>query len=163
MTALLVHPSRGKGDGQLNAGRSLLEPVPLDSAVAQLLTADERLHLQRRHGDAARFWGTYRHNLKKYERVTEGDPVLFTGGGGIWATARIGFQFRNKRFAEELWHSHPEKGVYEYVYSVTDYARADIAYAAINAELGLKPTNHFQAMASYEGAKAETVIAALGL
>lgn len=163
MSALLIHPSQGKGDGKLNAGRSLLKPVRLDSPVADMLTADERTQLQRRHGAEARFWGTYRHNLKKYERVTEGDPVLFTGGGGVWAVARIGFQFQNRRFAAALWHNHPEKGVYEYVYSVSAFAAVNIDYATVNEALGLKPSNHFQGMASYQGRRADAVIAALGL
>lgn len=163
MSALLVHPSRGKKDGQLNAGISLLRPVRLDAAAAHLLTSDESLELRKRHGDSARFWGTYRHNLKKYQRVTEGDPVLFTGGGGIWAVGRIGFQFKNRQFAQALWHSHPEKGVYEYVYSVVDYRPVNVDYEVVNAALGHKPSNHFQAMASYVDAKADAVIEALRL
>lgn len=118
MSALLIHPSLGKRDGQINARKSLLAALSLSSAAARYLTDDERKHLQRRHGDEARFWGTYRHNLAKYARVAEGDPVLFTGGGGIWATGKIGFQFQNRDFAQQIWKSHPEKGVYEYVYSV---------------------------------------------
>ena len=163
MSAILIHPSRGKGDGQLNVGRSLLTPVRLDSPVADCLAADERMHLERRHGDEARFWGTYHHNLKKYSLVSEVDPVLFTGGGGVWAVARIGYQFRNRQFAEALWHSHPEKGVYEYVYSVTDFAAVDVEYAVVNKALDLNPKNHFQGMASYEGDRADAVIAALRL
>ncbi len=163
MPALLVHPSLGKHDGQINAARSLLRAVALSSPAARHLTDDERRHLERRYGDEARFWGTYRNNLTKYSRVTEGDPVLFTGGGRIWATGRIGFQFQNRGFAQQIWTSHPEKGVFEYVYSVTALELVSIDYAVVNAALDLKPSNHFQAMASYEGAKAAAVIEALGL
>lgn len=163
MSALLIHPSLGKRDGQINARKSLLNAVSLGSASARYLTDDELKHLQRRHGDEARFWGTYHHNLTKYSRVAEGDPVLFTGGGGIWAIGRIGFQFQNRDFAQQIWKSHPEKGVYEHVYSVTDFELVSIDYAVVNAALGLKPSNHFQGMASYDGAKAEAVIEALGL
>lgn len=165
MTALLVHPSQGKGDGRLNAGRSLLRPVEWKARreLFDVLAPDERMQLERRHGESSRFWGTYRHNLTKYRRVSEDDLVLFTGGGGIWATGRIGVQFKNARFAAALWHNHPEKGVYEYVYSVTDYAPVNIPYAVVNEALGLKPSNHFQSMASYEGKQADAVYAALGL
>ncbi|WP_456788339.1 hypothetical protein [Cellulomonas sp. P5_C5] len=165
MAAVLVHPSQGKGDGQLNAGLSLLKPVLWQSRqdLYDALAPDERIQIERRHGDQARFWGTYRHNLKKYQRVTEGDLVLFTGGGGIWATGTIGFQFKNARFAAALWHSHPEKGIYEYAYSVDDYALVHIPYALVNEALGLKPSNHFQAMASYEGKQADAVYAALSI
>lgn len=115
MPALPIHPSLGKRDGQINAAGSLLRTVALRSTAARPLTADDRWHLERRYGDDARFWGTYRHNLKKYSRLTAAFELV------------------------------------------------SIDYAVVNAALGLKPNNHFQAMASYEGARAEAVIESLGL
>lgn len=163
MTNVLVHPSRGAKDGRENLKRSLAQPVDIHSpAFDAVLSVQEKAELLRRHPDGkVRFWGTYDRNRGKIERVHEGDAVLFTGQGGVWAVGAVGFRFENDAFARALWLTHPEKGAYQHVYSLTRFEEVQIPYSVVNGALGLKPKNHFQAMAVYAGNKAELVIETL--
>ncbi|GIG29794.1 hypothetical protein [Cellulomonas marina] len=163
MTAVLIHPSQGKGDGLVNADVSLKNPVVWADRPDLLptLVADQRMALQRRYETEARIWGTYRANLPKYKKVTEGDLVVFTGGGGIWALGRIGYQFSNDRFAAALWTPDEEKGLYEFQYAVEDYRPVELPYALLSEALGHKAKSTFQAMVVYEGERADTVVQAL--
>lgn len=163
MTAVLIHPSLGKGDGAVNAPRSLTSPVVWAERpdLKALLVADQRMALERRHGDEARIWGTYAANLAKYKKVDEGDLVVFTGHGGIWALGRIGYKFANEKFAAALWEPDEGKGLYQHLYSVEDFREVDLPYALLTEALGHKAKNTFQTMVAYEGERADAVVAAL--
>lgn len=160
---LLVHPSRGRKDGRENLERSLAIAVSF-SDPRYALRPDQLGELALRHPDGtARFWGTYDHNRKKIERIAEGDPVLFTGQGGVWAIGTVGYRFENEDFARALWNVHPEKGAYRHVYSLTSFEEVDIPYAVVNEPLGNKASNHFQQMSVYAEGRAQAVIDTLRL
>lgn len=163
MTTVLVHPSRGAKDGRINLQRTLEKTVDInDHALAALLTPIERTELLTRHPNGqVRFWGTYEANRKKIERVREGDLVVFTGQGAAWAIGVVGYRFENDAFAKTLWVEHPEKGAYSHVYSLTFFEQVTIPYPVVNAPLGNSPANHFQAMAVYEGERADRLVDAL--
>ncbi|WP_129336363.1 hypothetical protein [Cellulomonas endophytica] len=164
MTAVLVHPSQGKGDGEINAELSLRNPVRWADRPDLLaaLVADQRMYILRRHGEEeARFWGTYDTNITKLKRVSAGDTVVFTGGGGIWALGKIGYQFKNPKFAEALWKPEPDKGVYTQLYSVAEFRTVDLPYSLLTEALGHRARNTFQTLVSYEGERADAVVAAL--
>lgn len=165
MTTVLIHPSRGAKDGRENLKRSLDQKVDFRSEpFASVLTARQRAELDSRYpGGNAYFWGTYQHNTTKIARVHEGDVVLFTGQNEIWAIGVVGLRFENPSFASSLWLSHPDKGTYRHVYAVTQLERVSVPYAVVNRALGLKESNHFQAMAVYEGDRAQAVIDVLHL
>ena len=109
--------------------------------------------------------GTYEHNRKKIARVHEGDAVIFTGEGSGWAVGVVGYRFENADFAQQIWQE--TKGAAPTTY-LSDpslrFSQPDISYAAINEPLGLKPNNHFQAMAVYDkDGKGDAVVDALYL
>lgn len=163
MTTVLVHPSRGAKDGRINLQRTLEKTVDItDGALAPLLAPTERAELLARHESGQiRFWGTYEANRKKIERVHEGDIVVFTGQGAAWAVGVVGYRFENDAFAKAIWVEHPEKGAYSHVYSLTFFEQVTIPYPVVNAPLGNSPTNHFQAMAVYDGERADRLVDAL--
>lgn len=165
MAAVLVHPSRGHRDGRENLRRSLETLVDFRSApLGETLTPDQRAALLVRHPTGlARFWGTYPHNATKINRVHEGDFVIFTGEGRAWAVGVVGLRFDNEAFARRLWRDHPDKGSYEHVYSLRKFEEVHIPYPAINRPLDNSLTYPFQAMAVYEGAKADALVDALQL
>ena len=166
MATLLVHPSRGNRDGRVNLEISLARSVDfLAGEIADTLTGEQRAELLRRHPEGrARFWGTYEHNAAKIQRVREGAVVAFTGQGGVWALGVVGFRFENPEFAATLWEETEGKGTYRHIYSLARFEEVSLPYAAINAPLGNKLTNHFQGMAVYDtGDRAQRVIDALRL
>lgn len=164
MTNLLVHPSRGARDGRENLQRSLAITVDFRDPSYGLDPSDVDELLLRHPSGRARFWGTYAHNQRKIQRVHEGDAVLFTGGGiGVWAVGVVGYRFESEPFASELWNTHHEKGVYRHMYSLARFEEIEIPYAAVNAPLGNRDTNHFQQMAVYSGERARAVIDVLSL
>lgn len=165
MTTVLIHPSRGAKDGRENLKRSLDQKVDFRSEpFASVLRAHERAELDARHPDgSAYFWGTHQHNTTKIGRVHEGDVVLFTGQNEIWAIGVVGHLFENPSFARSLWLSHPDNGTYRRVYAVTQLERVSVPYAVVKRTLGLKASNHFQAMAVYDGVQAQAVIDVLHL
>lgn len=162
---MLIHPSRGARDGRVNSKRSLEVYVDINGgAVGDALAAEQKRELLRRHPSGRiKFWGTYDHNRAKIARVREGDVVLFTGQGRVWAIGTVGFTFRSEPFAKSLWLEHSEKGSYEHVYSLSRFEEVDVPYAVVNEALGLNPRNHFQGMVVYEGARADAVVETLRL
>ncbi|MFE7504021.1 hypothetical protein [Promicromonospora sp. NPDC057488] len=165
MTNLLIHPSRGAKDGRENLKRSLDKQVDISDAVFDAtLTTQQKTELLRLHPDGqVRFWGTYDTNRDKIERIHEGDAVIFTGQGAVWAIGAVGFRFENDEFAQALWLTHPEKGAYQHVYSLSRFEEVQIPYEVLNGLLGYKEAFNFRRMLVHEGDTADRVIEELGI
>lgn len=165
MATVLVHPSLGKPDGLANSKRTLERSVNFgEPLVAAALSPHDQAELLRRHPSGeARFWGTYDTNRKLIHRVHEGDVVFFTGDNHAWLVGVVGYRFDSVDFARAVWREHPVKGPYQHAYSLAWFQQIKVPYATINAELGYRPSNHFQGMTVLDKGTADGLVEALGI
>lgn len=91
-------------------------------------------------GEEAHVWGVApaqdRANQAQWASVAPGDRVLFTGGGRVFASARVLFTRRDPELGFELWGRRDEGSSWEFLFFLTPPSGQDIAYGDLNAVAG---------------------------
>jgi hypothetical protein len=139
MPRVILQPAGGK-EAKAHFAETVAQPVSL-VRLAPHLTSLEVAHLASFYGKAgARVWGVTpglgERNKRKWEKVTEGDAVLFCGDGKSFAYSFVTLLAHNRTLAEELWGVDQEGETWEYVYFVTRPFLLDASYQQIANVLG---------------------------
>ncbi len=100
-------------------------------------------------------WGIVPKNKNKWERIHEGDIVLFSGNGGIFASAIVGYTMHNPELAEYLWDRDVNGNCWEYIYFVSDVTNISIQYKDFNNCVGYNESYVIQGLNVLQGDKVE--------
>lgn len=83
-------------------------------------------------------------NVTKWNRITEGDLVLFASNKKINSYGLVALKFNSKEFAEKLWGLSEENQTWEYMYTLSDLKQIDMSYEEFNEVVGYKSNNIIQ-------------------
>lgn len=111
-------------------------PVSLDS-ISPFISSTDLARLQKIYpsGQCA-VWGAQDNNYSKWERLKEGDIVIFTGNNVGYASAQVSFKTQNESLARFLW-GHSDSP-FQYVYFLSNVESHHIPVPEINKQLGYK-------------------------
>ncbi|MGV9313769.1 hypothetical protein ACWDR0_16500 [Streptomyces sp. NPDC003691] len=159
-TRLLVSPAFGSAESRRHWKDTLDRQVPFtEPEYAEKVTDEQLNRLKELHPDGrARFWGATAHHDARMAEVSTGDVVLFTGKNHVRAVGEIGAIFRNGSFADVMWPpKHGGEG-WHTVYSLRQFERTEIPYAALSALLGYKSNFQYPGQLVVRGERARTAI-----
>jgi putative restriction endonuclease len=83
-------------------------------------------------------------NVTKWNRISQGDLVLFAADKRITSYGLVALKFNSKKFAEKLWGLSEENQAWEYMYTLTDLKQIDMSYEEFNEVVGYKSNNIIQ-------------------
>ncbi|MEU0954902.1 hypothetical protein ABZ353_21575 [Streptomyces niveus] len=159
-TRLLVSPAFGSAESRRHWKDTLDQLVPFaEFEYAEKLTDEQLGRLKEFHPDGqARFWGATSGHDGKMTEVSAGDVVLFTGKNHVRAIGEIGAIFRNSSFADVMWPPKQGGESWHTVYSLREFAPAEIPYATLSALLGYKPNFQYPGQLVLSGERARAAI-----
>ena len=145
MARILIQPAGGAGARE-HFEVSIAKKVKFDDHI-DVLTSSEYDSLKSDFADGeAAMWGLVPGekgvNAARWESVTAGDIVLFSGKKKMFAMGRVATKFHNPSFAAKLW-GHDSKGqTWEYMYTLVDVKDIDLPYSEFNSTIGDNPNNN---------------------
>ncbi|MHA7278887.1 hypothetical protein ACX80H_03950 [Arthrobacter sp. MDT2-2] len=159
MPLVIVQPA-GNREGKRNYAKTVESPISL-TATQQHLSAGDQEQLAILHpSGAVPVWGTTRGERgqmeSRWNRITAGDVVLFTGGNRVFKTARVTHKFRSQSLADSLWErkttANGDKASWEFMYSFNQPEDADVSYDDLKEVLGELPlpTREFSVLTSQQ-------------
>lgn len=77
-------------------------------------------------------------NVKKWERISVGDLVLFAADKRIHSAGVVSQKFTSEGLAKHLWKTNSDGVTWKYMYSLDEIKKIDITYEAFNAIVGYK-------------------------
>ncbi len=163
---VLIAPSYGNPATRSRFAHTLeVEVSFIEGPLRECLNDQDVAVLLRLHPNgAARFWGALAHHNRMIDRLSTGDPVLFTGANHLQAVARIGCRLRNPELADTLWKPEPATGSWVNVYSVLDFQRVqDVRYSDLQVLAGYSPRDVFQGARVPSPERSAALISGLGL
>lgn len=139
MSLIILQPAASKSS-QDHYKRTISNPVSIERIepyVSQQLYSEIRK--QYPEGKVP-VWGVMNGKndtiKKKWEKISRGDITLFSGKGGIFASAVTTLKFQNRALAEQLWGTDEAKNTWENIYLVKEVKNIHIPYEKFNAILG---------------------------
>lgn len=155
MPLVIVQPA-GNPEGRRNYAKTVENPIPL-TTTQQHLAASDQAQLQKFHpSGAVPVWGTTsgeRGQMEsRWNKISSGDTILFTGKNRVFKVARITHKFRSQSLADALWErkttANGSRAPWEFMYSFNQPIDADISYDALRVTLnGLPlPTREFSVL-----------------
>jgi len=144
MTLVVLQPA-GNKDAREHYVDTIENPVTLDS-IKDHLTAEEFDDLSNRFPKGfVFFWGVTpgknNANVGKWEKITEGDVVLFASEKFIYSSGVVASKLHNKKLATHLWKVNAEGETWEYMYSIDEVRPVQISKLEFNELVGYKPGN----------------------
>jgi len=101
-------------------------------------------------------------NVRKYERASIGDLVLFAAHGRIFGSGTVAAKFRNRDLAAQLWNFDSKGMTWEYMYALDEIRTLDIPYADFNRVVGYKENNVIQGFTVMDSERSESFLDAFG-
>ena len=145
MTAVLIQPSGGTA-AQEHYETSIRSKVRFSDHVDVLISSEiSSLNSDFGVGEAS-MWGLVpgdnEINVARWNSITSGDLVLFTGKKKMFAMGIVVSKFRNAHLAERLWGRDPKGQTWEYMYTLKEVHEIDIPYSDFNSAVGDSPKNN---------------------
>lgn len=145
MPAVLIQPSGGTA-AQEHYKTSIRNKVRFSDHL-DLLSTSEISSLNSDFGvGEASMWGLVPGdkdiNVARWDSITSGDLVLFTGKKKMFAMGIVVSKFRNARLAERLWGRDSKGQTWEYMYTLKAVHEIDIPYSDFNSAVGDSPKNN---------------------
>ena len=154
----MLQPVGPRGMG--NFERTVRQGVRLESL--SLSVEDSRMLARSYPGRRVRVWGvspgTSERNHNQWLRLRIGDVVLFTGGGGVIAIARVFHKTDDPRLASQLWPTPAGRQPWRYIYFLCDVQIEIITERALNLRLGYRAGAHVQNTRVIERDKVDRVL-----
>ena len=73
-----------------------------------------------------------------WDKVEEGDVVLFSAKKHVFASAVVGYKMHNRNLAQQLWGLDTDGNPWEYMYFLSDLHNVEIRYGDFNKCVGYK-------------------------
>jgi hypothetical protein len=124
---------------QRNFVNTIVNPVPLESN-RDLLGPHYALLLERFPSGRVPMWGVVPGaggiNTRKYERLVDGDLVLFAAHGQYFMAGTVAYTWRSPLLAERLWGFDDKGQTWENMYALEDVQEVSIPYWPLNQLVG---------------------------
>lgn len=145
MARVLIQPAGGVGARE-HYEISVAKKVKFDDHI-DVLTSSEIDLLKSGFADGeAAMWGLVPGekgvNVSRWESVTAGDIVLFSGKKKMFAMGRVATKFHNPSLAQKLWGRDSKGQTWEYMYTLLDVKDIDLPYSEFNSTIGDSPNNN---------------------
>ena len=89
-------------------------------------------------------WGIKTGSKTGWDKVEEGDVVLFSAKKQVFASAVVGDKMHNRNLAQQLWGLDTDGNPWEYLYFLSDLRNVEISYEDFNKCVGYKENNVIQ-------------------
>lgn len=89
-------------------------------------------------------WGIKTGSKTGWDKVEEGDVVLFSAKKHVFASAVVGYKMHNRNLAQQLWGLDTDGNPWEYMYFLSDLHNVEISYEDFNKCVGYKENNVIQ-------------------
>jgi hypothetical protein len=144
MTLVVLQPA-GNKDAREHYVDTIENPVTLDSIKDQL-TSEEFDELSNKFPKGfVFFWGVTpgknNANVGKWDKISEGDVVLFAREKYIYSSGVVASKLHNKKLATHLWSVNADGETWEYMYSIDEVRPVQISKLEFNELVGYKPGN----------------------
>jgi hypothetical protein len=166
MTQVILQPAGNEGARQHYVD-TIENPIKL-STIKNLLTQTQEQELSVAFPSGfAQFWGltpgSSGVNIKKWEKIQQGDIVLFSRDKMIFSSGTVVNKFQNHELARHLWDMDENNQTWEYMYSVDEIKPVNISKIEFNKIVGYKENNQIQGVVVMDLEKSQKVLDELGL
>lgn len=140
---VILAPAAGNAASRRRWNETVEEGVPIDRVEDHL--SEGELERLRRSSDAGRVrvWGTApardEGSRAQWSDSGPGDVILFSGGGEIFASARVLAKRRDPELAEELWGRRDDGDTWEFLFFATEPVSQSVPYEELNDVAGYEP------------------------
>lgn len=140
---VVLAPAAGNAASRRRWNETVEEGVPIDRVEDHL--SEGELERLRRASDAGRVrvWGTApardEGSRAQWSDSGPGDVILFSGGGEIFASARVLAKRRDPELAEELWGRRDDGDTWEFLFFATEPVSQSVPYEELNVVAGYEP------------------------
>ena len=148
MSSLVVLQPAGNQGSRQHYADTVANQVDIKSCEPYLAPQVFRKLLEIHPTGLAAMWGVVpgasEVNRRKWERMSEGNVVLFSSDKKIHTSAIVAAKFTSKKLAEKLWGLDSDKETWQYMYSLDEIKSLDISYKEFNSVVGYKANNIIQ-------------------
>lgn len=140
---VVLAPAAGNAASRSRYEETMSGGVELDG-LEDFLPPDEVSALRAASdSDRVRVWGTApaqdEGSRAQWEDTGPGDVILFTGGGEVFASARVLLTRRDPELARNLWGRRDDGETWEYLFFVTEPREQSVTYEEFNDVAGYEP------------------------
>lgn len=166
MTQVILQPAGNDGARQHYVD-TIENPVSIAS-IEKYLETEQRRNLELSFPTGlVYFWGLTPGqsgvNIGKWEKITQGDVVLFARDKKIYSSGTVVNKFQNPELAKFLWGLDDKNQTWEYMYSVDEIKPVNISKVDFNKIVGYKENNQIQGVVVMDLEKSQKVLDELDL
>jgi hypothetical protein len=166
MTHVILQPA-GNSGARKHYVDTIENPVQLTS-IDRFLTDQQIKELASAFPIGyAQFWGLTPGsggvNVAKWEKIQQGDIVLFARDKQIYSSGTVVNKFNNPNLAKHLWGMDENNQTWEYMYSVDEIKPVNISKVEFNNIVGYKENNQIQGVVVMDLEKSQKVLDELDL
>lgn len=166
MTLVILQPAGNQG-GREHYVDTIENQVEIQSCAPYVAPQVLR-NLKTAHPNgAAGMWGVVPGkkdvNIKKWERISVGDLVLFAADKKIKSSAIVSSKFVSERLAKHLWQTNSEGVTWKYMYSLDEIRELNISYEEFNKVVGYQEKNIIQGFTVMDEPKSAAFLDYFGL
>lgn len=166
MTAVILQPA-GDPHAREHYADTIATPVAQER-LARFLDADDMDEIRVLYGsEAVPTWGVTpgatEGNLRKWDRIANGDLVLMSRDGAIFVSARVTYKTRNEALAVDLWDRNDEGATWECIYFLDDVTPQALPRAELNAIVDYEPGARVQGFNVLDATKSTALLDALDM
>ena len=141
MTRVVLQPA-GSRDAQRHYRDTIESPIALSRIQPHISSSVLETLRETVTGDGVCVWGVTPSSESKWNRIQNGDTVLFAGNGRFFSASKVIAKTHSWPLANELWDSDATGERWEFLYFITSPTSLDMPYEKFNVAVGYKP-NYF--------------------
>ena len=141
MTSVVLQPA-GSRDAQRHYRDTVESPIALSRIQPHISSSVLEMLRETVTSDGVYAWGVTPSSESKWNRIQNGDTVLFAGNGRFFSASKVIAKTHSWPLANELWDSDATGERWEFLYFITSPRSLDMPYEKFNVAVGYKP-NYF--------------------
>ncbi|MDO4468277.1 MAG: HNH endonuclease [Bacillota bacterium] len=149
MSKIVLQPAANK-TAQNNYIATIEKPVLLET-IKDYVNSDMYNRILEQYTEGIAYvWGVRNgknnRTKKEWEKISQGDIVLFSKKKFIFSTGMIVLTFTNKELAQKLWGTDENGATWENIYFVNGIKNMKISYEKLNKIIGYKENYSFRGL-----------------
>jgi hypothetical protein len=121
MSRIVAQPCNLDDTPGINFKKTVAKKVQL-SLAKNFLPESEYSNLEQIYPDGTfRVWGVTPNNESRWNKISDGDVVLFYHAKEIFSTAKITYKIHNQELANNYWEPHTINGPFEFIYFLNEF------------------------------------------
>ena len=127
MTSVVLQPA-GSRDAQRHYRDTIESQIALSRIQPHISSSVLETLRETVTGDAVCVWGVTPSSESKWNRIQNGDTVLFAGNGRFFSASKVIAKTHSWPLANELWDSDATGERWEFLYFITSPTSLDMPY-----------------------------------